>query len=73
AKHEMEFKHKINYNDWNILYKDNFVQRLKIKESLAIIALKPDLNVTTRSAPPFIFPDGSKNKKKVKFKLKQNG
>ncbi|CAF1013156.1 unnamed protein product [Rotaria sordida] len=72
AKHEMKFNHKTNYNDCNILYKDNSVQRLKIKESLAIIALKPDLNVTTRSIPFFVSPDGWKNKKKVKFKLKQN-
>ncbi|CAF1487155.1 unnamed protein product [Rotaria sordida] len=73
AKHEMKFKHKINYNDWSILYKDSSAQRLKFKESLAITALKPDLNATTRSIPLFIFPDDLKNKKKVKFKLKQNG
>ena len=71
-KHEMEFKHKIDYNNWNILYKDSSAQRLKIKESLAIMTLKPDLNANTRSTPRFIFPDGLKNKKKVKFKLKQN-
>ena len=69
----MEFKHKMDYYNWNILYKDNSAQRLKIKESLAIIALKPDLNANTHSIPLFVFPDGLKNKKKVKFKLKRDG
>ena len=68
----MEFKHKMDYNNWNILYKDSSAQRLKIKESLAIMTLKPDLNANTSSTPLFIFPDGLRNKKKVKFKLKQN-
>jgi 1-acyl-sn-glycerol-3-phosphate acyltransferase len=72
AKHEEKFKHQIDYTDWNIIYKDNSQQRLKIKESLAIIALKPDLNATTRSTPLIIFPEGVKNKKKVKFKFKEN-
>jgi hypothetical protein len=70
ARHELEFKHRINYTDWHVLSKDISSQRLKIKETLAIMALKPDLNATTRSAPLIIFPEGALWKKKVKFKFK---
>ncbi len=70
ARHELEFKHRINYNDWHVLSKDISSQRLKIKETLAIMAFKPDLNATIRSAPLIIFPEGALRKKKVKFKFK---
>jgi len=68
-KHILETNHDIDFTDWKILAKDSSGLRLRIKESLAILALKPDLNSTTRSTPLIIFPDGIA-KKKVKFKMK---
>ncbi|CAF0856655.1 unnamed protein product [Rotaria sp. Silwood1] len=58
ARHAVDFNHQINYIDWNILFKDSSIQRLKVKESLAIMALKLNLNATIRSTPLIIFPEG---------------
>ncbi|CAF1394529.1 unnamed protein product [Didymodactylos carnosus] len=38
--------------------RDRIEYRLLIKESLPILALKPDLNGTVRSVPLIVCPDG---------------
>jgi hypothetical protein len=70
ARHEFEFKHRINYSNWHVVFKDTSSQTLKIKETLAIMTFESDLNATARSTPLIIFPEGTFRKKKVKFKLK---
>ncbi|CAF4608562.1 unnamed protein product, partial [Didymodactylos carnosus] len=73
--HEREKKHRMNWENWKILAKDSNRYRLKIHESLHIIALKPDLNETVRSVPLVIFPEGqvSLNRKETRKKVKMKG
>ncbi|CAF1041490.1 unnamed protein product [Didymodactylos carnosus] len=58
SKHISDTRHKINWDGFKILFKDNNPYRLLIKESLAILSHKPKLNNTVRSIPLFIFPEG---------------
>ena len=67
-EHQIKHNHRFNFIDFNILYKDSSQSRLKIKETLAIMALNPDLNGTIQSTPLIIFPEGLKYKNEVKFK-----
>ncbi|CAF2636559.1 unnamed protein product [Rotaria sp. Silwood2] len=57
-------KHKIDWKNWNILDKDKHPYRLLVKESLAINAKSPTLNLTTRSVPLVVYPEGRINKKR---------
>lgn len=57
--------HKIDWNNWVVLNRDNHPYRLLVKESLAITENSPSLNRTTRSIPLVVYPEGStKNKRK---------
>ncbi len=57
-QHIKTTKHKIDWQNWIILDKDQHPYRLLVKESMAIVDKKPDLNSTTRSTPLIIYPTG---------------
>ncbi|CAF1264942.1 unnamed protein product [Didymodactylos carnosus] len=65
-KHSADKHHNFDWDNWNITERDRIQYRLLIKESLSILALKPDLNGTVRSVPLIVFPNGlSMNHKKI--------
>jgi hypothetical protein len=51
-------KHKIDWQNWKIIDKDQHPYRLLVRESMAIVDKTPDLNSTTRSTPLIIYPTG---------------
>ena len=58
-RHITSTNHKIDWNNWSILDRDNHPYRLLVKESLAITENSPSLNRTTRSIPLVVYPEGS--------------
>ncbi|CAF1530574.1 unnamed protein product, partial [Rotaria sordida] len=58
-RHITPTNHKIDWNNWSILDRDNHPYRLLVKESLAITENSPSLNRTTRSIPLVVYPEGS--------------
>ncbi|CAF1524077.1 unnamed protein product [Rotaria sordida] len=69
-QHELTYKHKINWEDWEIISKDSNSYRLRVRESLHILAIQPELNKTVSSVPLIIHPEGlGRRKPKVKIKL----
>ena len=58
AEHVQRTNHKMDWENFRILWRDNNTQRLMIKESLVIRAHEPRLNRTTHSVPLLIFPEG---------------
>ena len=68
-QHENTNKHKIDWNNFNIIARDNKNYHLLIKESLLINHFKPSLNKTITSIPLIIFPEGLQAyKPRVKIK-----
>ncbi|CAF3954010.1 unnamed protein product [Rotaria sordida] len=57
-RHITSTKHKIDWHNWTILDKDKHPYRLLVKESLAINEKSPTLNLTTRSVPFVVYPEG---------------
>ncbi|CAM4835397.1 unnamed protein product [Rotaria magnacalcarata] len=58
SKHYIATSHIITKQDFKILITEPRKYRLRIKESLMIIAKKPKLNGNDRSMPLYIYPDG---------------
>ena len=48
----------MDWNSFRIVWRDNNVYRLLIKESLIIRVYEPRLNRTTHSVPLLVFPEG---------------
>jgi hypothetical protein len=68
-QHENMNKHKIDWNNFKIIAKDNINYHLLVKESLLINNLNPSLNKTITSVPLIIFPEGLQTyKPRVKIK-----
>ncbi|CAF1407553.1 unnamed protein product [Rotaria sp. Silwood1] len=67
-QHEINNNHKIDWENCNIIAKDNKHYRLLVKESLLICNSKPTLNKTICSVPLIIYPEGLTKKPKVKIK-----
>ncbi|CAF4078830.1 unnamed protein product, partial [Rotaria sp. Silwood2] len=67
-QHEINNNHKIDWENFNIIAKDNKHYRLLVKESLLICKSEPTLNKTVCSVPLIIYPEGLTNKPKVKIK-----
>ncbi|CAF3349194.1 unnamed protein product [Rotaria sp. Silwood2] len=61
-RHITSTNHKMDWNNWSILDRDNHPYRLLVKESLAINENSPSLNRTTRSIPLVVYPEGSKKR-----------
>ena len=57
AKHEKNTGHRIDWENFRVLWRDNNSYRLLVKESLVIRAHEPQLNRTTHSVPLLIFPE----------------
>lgn len=57
-RHAQETGHSIDWRNWIILSKDRNPHRLCVRESIAIAEFQPSLNVTVRSVPLLIFPEG---------------
>ncbi|CAF4702610.1 unnamed protein product [Rotaria sp. Silwood2] len=57
-RHMISTQHKIDWYKWSILDKDKHPYRLLVKESLAINEKLPTLNLTTRSVPLVVYPEG---------------
>ncbi|CAF1357575.1 unnamed protein product, partial [Didymodactylos carnosus] len=66
-KHAHDSFHKIDWDNWRIVDRDNIEYRLLIKESLFILAFKPNLNGTVRSVPLIVFPNGLSKTSKNDF------
>ena len=60
AEHEETTGHHMDWRNFRIVWRDNNVYRLLIKESLIIKAHEPRLNRTTHSVPLLVFPEGLK-------------
>ena len=58
AEHEETTGHHMDWRNFRIVWRDNNVYRLLIKESLIIKAHEPRLNRTTHSVPLLVFPEG---------------
>ena len=58
AEHEETTGHHMDWRNCRIVWRDNNVCRLLIKESLIIRAHEPRLNRTTHSVPLLVFPEG---------------
>ena len=58
AEHEEKNGHHMDWKNFRIVWRDNIVYRLLIKESLVIRAYEPRLNRTTNSVPLLVFPEG---------------
>ena len=58
AEHEESTGHHMDWKNFRVLWRDNNVYRLLIKESLVIRAHEPWLNRTTHSVPLLVFPEG---------------
>ena len=72
-RHMHETNHIIDWKNWSILMKDRHSYRLCVRESLAIAECQPSLNVTTRSVPLLIYPEGCPRKQNnMQKELKQN-
>ncbi len=56
--HINQTKHKMDWENVSVLGSDQHPYRLLVKESLAIAEVSPNLNVTTRSIPLIIYPEG---------------
>ncbi|CAF2205973.1 unnamed protein product [Rotaria magnacalcarata] len=73
ARHAQETGHNIDWTNWIILSKDRHPYRLCVREALAIAEFQPSLNVTVRSVPLFVFPEGySSRRKGIERELKHN-
>ncbi|CAF1491492.1 unnamed protein product, partial [Adineta steineri] len=59
-KHIDETKHKMDWKNCKVMCTETSKHKLLIRESLFIIAKKPELNRTTHSVPLYIFPEGVK-------------
>ena len=57
-RHARETGHIIDWKNWIILSKDRHPYRLCVRESLAIAEFQPSLNVTVRSVPLLVYPEG---------------
>jgi hypothetical protein len=58
AEHEETTGHHMDWKNFRIVWRDNNVYRLLIKESLIIGAHEARLNRTTHSVPLLVFPEG---------------
>jgi hypothetical protein len=58
SKYEKASKHRINWKDVRVVWRDENPYRLLIKESSLIQAYKPELKRTTHSVPWIVFSDG---------------
>jgi hypothetical protein len=69
-QHENTNNHKIDWNNFKIIARDDKNYHLLVKESLLINNFKPSLNQTITSVPLIIFPEGLQAyKPRVKIKL----
>jgi hypothetical protein len=57
-QHQQQNNHHMNWEGFNVVWRDNNAQKLLLKESLVIKAYKTELNKTTHSVPLIIFPEG---------------
>ncbi|CAF3166165.1 unnamed protein product, partial [Rotaria sp. Silwood2] len=57
-RHMTSTQHKIDWHNWSIVDKNKHPYRLLVKESLAINKKSPTLNLTTRSIPLVVYPEG---------------
>ena len=58
AEHEETTGRHMDWQNFRIVWRDNKVYRLLIKDSLIIRAHEPWLNRSTHSVPPLVFPEG---------------
>ncbi|CAF3661981.1 unnamed protein product [Rotaria sp. Silwood1] len=68
SRHVSEMKHKIDWENCQVIWSDSTPHKLLIKESLIIKAYEPELNRTTHSIPLYIFPDGIQKRYLPKFR-----
>ncbi|CAF1616287.1 unnamed protein product [Didymodactylos carnosus] len=57
-KNEFETKHRIDWEDWEIVSKDSHKYRLLVRQSLQIQKLNPSFNRTIASVPLIVYPEG---------------
>ncbi|CAF3172994.1 unnamed protein product [Rotaria sp. Silwood2] len=57
-RHMTSTQYKIDWHTWSILDTDKHPYRLLVNESLAISEKSPTLNLTTRSVPLVVCPEG---------------
>ncbi|CAF1403391.1 unnamed protein product [Rotaria sordida] len=67
-RHMIETNHQIDWQNWRLLDKDKHPYELLVRESLAILEYAPTLNLTTRSVPLIVFPDGHTSRRKERNK-----
>ena len=58
AEHEETTGHHMDWKNFRIIWRDNNVYHLLIKESLIVRAHEPRLNRTTHSVPLLVSPEG---------------
>lgn len=58
SRHTQQTGHRMDWENFKVVWQENHTFPLLIKESLVIKAYEPPLNKTTHSVPMFVFPEG---------------